>query len=41
MYTQLEDEFGDVVAKARRGQEMAVAALADRSGADSRGYGKD
>ncbi len=28
MYTQLEDEFGDVVAKARRGQEMAVAALA-------------
>ena len=32
MYTQLEDEFGDVVAKARRGQEMAVAALADRVG---------
>ena len=32
MYTQLEDEFGDVVGKARRGQEMAVAALADRVG---------
>ena len=32
MYTQLEDEFGDVVAKARRGQEIAVAALADRVG---------
>ncbi len=30
MYTQLEDEFGDVVAKARRGQEIAVAALADQ-----------
>ena len=32
MYTQLEDEFGDVVGKARRGQEMEVAALADRVG---------
>ncbi len=32
MYTQLEDEFGDVVAKARRGQEIAVAALASRVG---------
>ena len=32
MYTQLEDEFGDVVAKARRGQGIAVAALADRVG---------
>ena len=32
MYTQLEDEFGDVVAKARRGQEIAVATLADRVG---------
>ena len=32
MYTQLEDEFGDVVGKARRGQEIAVAALADRVG---------
>ena len=32
MYTQLEDEFGDVVAKARRGQEIAVAVLADRVG---------
>ena len=32
MYTQLEDEFGDVVGKARRGQEMAVAVLADRVG---------
>ena len=32
MYTQLEDEFGDVVGKARRGQEIAVTALADRVG---------
>ena len=32
MYTQLEDEFGDVVGKARRGQEIAVAALAARIG---------
>ena len=32
MYTQLEDEFGDVVGKARRGQEIAVAALAGRVG---------
>ena len=32
MYTQLEDEFGDVVGKARRGQEMAVSALAERVG---------
>ncbi len=32
MYAQLEDEFGAVVAKARRGQEMAVAVLADRVG---------
>ena len=27
MYMQLEDEFGDVVGKARRGQELSVAAL--------------
>ena len=32
MYTQLEDEFGDIIAKARRGQEIATAALADRVG---------
>ena len=32
MYSQLEDEFGDVVGKARRGQEMSVAQLAARSG---------
>ena len=32
MYAQLEDEFGDIVAKARRGQEIAVAALADQVG---------
>ncbi len=32
MYTQLEDEFGDVVGKARRGQEIAVVALAGRVG---------
>ena len=32
MYMQLEDEFGDVVAKARRGQEMSTAQLARLSG---------
>ena len=32
MYRQLEDEFGDVVAKARRGQELAAAALAEQVG---------
>lgn len=32
MYMQLEDEFGDVVAKARRGQEMSSAQLARLSG---------
>lgn len=32
MYAQLEDEFGDVIAKARRGQELAAAALAARVG---------
>lgn len=32
MYEQLEDEFGDVIAKARRGQELAVAALAEQVG---------
>ena len=32
MYMQLEDEFGDVVGKARRGQEMSTAQLARLSG---------
>ena len=40
MYTQLEDEFGDVVGKARRGQEIAVAALADRVGLTARDIAK-
>ena len=30
MYMQLEDEFGDIVGKARRGQEVALADLARR-----------
>ena len=32
MYKELEDEFGDIVGKARRGQEMAAADLARLSG---------
>ena len=40
MYTQLEDEFGDVIAKARRGQEIAVAALADRAGLTAKNIAK-
>jgi glyoxylase-like metal-dependent hydrolase (beta-lactamase superfamily II) len=32
MYMQLEDEFGDLVGKARRGQEMAIAELAAKAG---------
>ena len=32
MYMQLEDEFGDVVGKARRGQEINPAELATRAG---------
>ena len=32
MYMQLEDEFGDVVGKARRGQEMSAAQVARLSG---------
>lgn len=32
MYMQLEDEFGDVVSKARRGQEISVSLLAERVG---------
>ncbi len=31
MYMQLEDEFGDIIGKARRGQELSVADLADQS----------
>lgn len=32
MYMQLEDEFGDVVGKARRGQEIAPSDLAEKIG---------
>ena len=32
MYTQLEDEFGDIVGKARRGQELSVGELAAEAG---------
>lgn len=32
MYAQLEDEFGDIIAKARRGQEIEAVALADQVG---------
>ena len=32
MYVQLEDEFGDIVGKARRGQEMDVEELASQAG---------
>ena len=32
MYMQLEDEFGDVVSKARRGQEISVSLLDERVG---------
>ncbi len=35
-YTSLEDEFGDVVGKARRGQELSLAALSETSGVDVR-----
>jgi hydroxyacylglutathione hydrolase len=35
MYETLEDEFGDVVGKARRGQEKAVAILAEALGIDA------
>jgi len=31
MYIQLEDEFGDIVGKARRGREMSVADLAEKT----------
>ncbi len=32
MYMQLEDAFGDVIGKARRGQELSVASLAGQAG---------
>ena len=32
MYTQLEDEFGDIVGKARRGQEMESVDVAGKVG---------
>ena len=36
LYSALEDELGDVVGKARRGQEMSVADLSRLTGIDSR-----
>lgn len=35
MYVQLEDEFGDIIGKARRGQELSVADLAERANVDA------
>lgn len=35
MYTELEDEFGDVVGKARRGQELTVTEVAASVGLDA------
>jgi glyoxylase-like metal-dependent hydrolase (beta-lactamase superfamily II) len=32
MYMQLEDQFGDVIAKARRGQELTAASVAGQAG---------
>ena len=32
MYTQLEDEFGDIVGKARRGQELSIEVVATQAG---------
>jgi len=32
MYMQIEDEFGDVVGKARRGQELSTREVADKVG---------
>jgi hypothetical protein len=32
MYMQLEDNFGDVIAKARRGQELTVSSTAGQAG---------
>jgi len=32
MYDALEDEFGDVIGKARRGQERSVAQVASACG---------
>lgn len=32
MYRQLEDEFGDIIGKARRGQELSLAELARQTG---------
>lgn len=35
MYMQIEDEFGDIVGKARRGRELSVDALATRAGVEA------
>ena len=40
MYVQLEDEFGDIIGKARRGQELEVADLAERVGLPAADIGK-
>ena len=40
MYVQLEDEFGDIIGKARRGQELEVADLAKRVGLPAADIGK-
>lgn len=32
MYMQLEDQFGDVIAKARRGQELSLSSVAGQAG---------
>ena len=36
MYIQIEDEFGDIIGKARRGQEIEMGALAQRLGLTAR-----
>ena len=40
MYVQLEDEFGDIIGKARRGQELELADLAERVGVPAADIGK-
>lgn len=40
MYVQLEDEFGDIIGKARRGQELELADLAERVGVAVADIGK-
>lgn len=40
MYTQIEDEFGDVVGKARRGQEFSTREVADKVGLSEKELGR-